>query len=201
MVFCKFRIMKNILILFSVLFAFSCKAQIIPAENTHVVIPNGAYIKDTNNFLDNFIGNWKFVQGNKSFTVSLNKALHNDYGFCFIDDLFGEYEYVDALGTSLVNTLPFMNINPSGHNICGGTFLRQMEFPKCLDCTPTEFRVKVILRDPERLYIPMEMTIRSISPTQIKVKLYQSGQKLTFMDEPFYDEIRVPAGEYVMNKI
>jgi hypothetical protein len=195
--------MKNILTIFSIFFLFSCKAQttIVPLNNAYVGIPPNAYFKDTNNDYDKLIGTWKFTIGTKSFTIILDKSIHEPFPGYYEDVIYGEYKYVDASGSSLVNTLPFMNINPSGHNICGGTFLRQMEFPKCLDCTPTEFRVKVILRDPERLYIPMEMTIRSISPSQIKVKLYQSGQKLTFMDDPFYDEIRVPSGEYIMNKI
>jgi hypothetical protein len=198
--------MKNIFIkLFIILICFSCKAQVvIPAENAHVEIPSGAHIKDTNNFLDNFIGTWKFTQGNKSFTIILNKTLDADYGNVFVDILFGEYKYVDASGTTLVNTLPLMNANYSSklnHNICGGTFKRNLEYPRCLACTPNELRAQVSFRDPERRYIPMEMVLRSLSPTQIQVKLYQMGQKFIFMDNSIYDEIRVPAGEYIMNKI
>jgi hypothetical protein len=206
MVFCKFKIMKYILILFSVLFAFSCKAQttIVPLNNAYVGIPPNAYFKDTNNDYYKFIGTWKFTQGNESFTLVLDESIHEIMRGYFKDILYGEYEYIDATGTTLINTLPLMSANYTNqlsHNIAGGTFKGQMEFPKCLDCTPTEIRIKVIFTDPERRYIPMEMTLRSVSPTQIKVKLYQSGQKLTFMDDPFYDEIRVPSGEYIMNKI
>jgi hypothetical protein len=198
--------MKNIFItIFIVIFCFSCKAQvIIPAENAHVEIPSGAHIKDTNNFLDNFIGTWQFTQGNKSFTIILNKFLDADYDSFFEDILYGEYQYVDASGTTLVNTLPLMNTSYSsqlGYNISGGTFKRNLEYPRCLSCSPNELRVKVYFEDPERRYIPMEMVLRSLSPTQIQVKLYQMGQKASFVTNSIYDEIRVPAGEYVMNKI
>jgi hypothetical protein len=204
--FYTFEIMKNIFItIFIVIFCFSSKAQvIIPAEHAHVEITSGAHIKDTNFFLDNFIGTWQFTQGNKSFTIILNKSLDADYDSYFKDILYGEYQYVDDSGTTLVNTLPLMNTSYSSqlsHNISGGNFIRPLEYPKCLACSPNELRVQVYFEDPERRYIPMEMVLRSISPTQIQVKLYQMGQKASFVTNSIYDEIRVPAGEYIMNKI
>ena len=68
--------MKSLLII--LIFAFSmlsCKAQIIPMNNSHVEIPNGAQLKDTDFFLNNFIGTWEYQNGLENFTIILNKQL------------------------------------------------------------------------------------------------------------------------------
>jgi hypothetical protein len=36
-------------------------------------IPDGAYLKDTNNVLDKFTGTWQYTQGNDTLTISIQK--------------------------------------------------------------------------------------------------------------------------------
>lgn len=196
--------MKNILFSLAILTAFSCKSQIIPQNNAYVDIPNNAYIKDTENFLDNFVGTWQYQNGNEQFTITLSKVLHHDYGSYYNDIIIGEYKYIDSNGTLLVNTLSDMNSpnfpGPLYHNIAGATSLVRLQYPKCPECDMGEYRIKSDFSDPDREYQSIEIVFRSISTTQIKVKLYRSGfSTTTDLNAP--DEMRVPAGEYLMNKI
>jgi hypothetical protein len=192
--------MKKILITLTILIAFSCKSQIIPQNNAYVEIPNNAYIKDTENFLDNFVGTWHYQNGNEQFTITLAKVLHHDYGSWYEDILIGEYKYIDTNGTTLVNTLSDINTPSIHHNISGATSLVRLEYPKCPECDMGEYRIKSYFIDPGREYLNLTIVFRSISATQIKVKLYRSG--ISFTNDPNApDELRIPAGEYLMNKI
>ena len=38
--------------------------------------PNGAYLQDTNNELDFFVGTWESIQNNKKYTLQFVKYLH-----------------------------------------------------------------------------------------------------------------------------
>lgn len=192
--------MKKILITLTILITFSCKSQIIPQNNAYVDIPYNAYIKDTENFLDNFVGTWHYQNGNEQFTITLLKVLHKDYGSYYNDIIIGEYKYIDNNGTTLVNTLSDINTPSIHHNISGARSLVRLEFPKCPECNIGEYRIKSFFYDPERKYQNLAIVFRSISATQIKVKLYRDGMSST-TDSNAPDEMRIPAGEYIMNKI
>nr|WP_298392626.1 DUF6705 family protein [Flavobacterium sp.] len=188
----------------TILIAFSCKSQIIPQNNAYVDIPNNAYIKDTENFLDNFVGTWHYQNGNEQFTITLVKVLHHDFGSFYKDIIIGEYKYIDNNGNTLVNTLADIN-NPSFpgplyHKIAGARSLIRLEYPKCLECNLDEYRIKSYFTDPDRKYQNLAIVFRSISATQIKIKLYREGMSTT-TDPNAPDEMRIPAGEYLMNKI
>jgi hypothetical protein len=192
--------MKKILIYLTILIAFSCKSQIISQNNAYVDIPNNAYIKDTENFLDNFVGTWHYQNGNEQFTITLNKIIHFKYSSWYEDILIGEYKYIDTNGTTLVNTLSDINIPSIHHNISGARSLVRLEYPKCPECDMGEYRIKSFFYDPDRKYQNLAIVFRSISATQIKIKLYRSG--ISAMDDPNApDEMRIPEGEYLMNKI
>jgi len=190
-------------ILLSVISAFSCKAQIIPQNNAYVDIPYHAYIKDTENFLDNFVGTWQYQNGNEQFILTLSKVSHFDYGRFYEDILIGEYKYVNSNGVTIVNTLADINnpnIIPLEHNISGANSLVRLENHKCLDCNIGEYRIKSNFYDPDRTYQELALIFRSISPTQIKVRLLRDGVS-TSTDPNAPDDLRIPEGNYVMNKI
>lgn len=212
--------LKNTLFVMALISLFSCKAQVVaPDGNEEVIIPmntsstldeypNNAYLKDTTNELNKYIGTWKYQSGNESLTIVLDKYLHYDFGAYFEDMLIGEYKYVDAAGTTIINSLPDMtdmSIDPLEHNIKLAFFIYKGQYPKCLECGATEFRIKSYFDDPERPMVPMAIVFRYISPTQIKVKIVQDGNSLTLEGEP--SEIRIPFFttegfiEYTLNKI
>ena len=198
--------MKNILLTLITITAFSCKSQIIPQNNAYVNIPQGAYIKDTQNFLDNFVGTWYYQNGNEQFTITITKELHYNYDSWYEDILIGEYKYVNSSGVTIINTLADMTIpnfpDPLNHQIDGATSLVRLQYPPCPECNIGEYRIKCIFDDPDRKYQNLAIVLRSISPTQIKVKLFREGRSV-FVDNNYDapDDMRIPAAEYTMNKI
>ncbi|GEC79467.1 DUF6705 family protein [Flavobacterium aquatile] len=209
---------KKILLALALISLFSCKAQvvapdsndevIIPMSNTQAEIPDNAYLKDTTNELNKYIGTWKYQSGNESLTIILDKFLHYDFDAYFKDILIGEYKYVDATGATIINSLPDMTdsaVDPLEHNISSAVFIHKGQYPKCSECGVTEFRIKSFFEDPERPMVPMAIVFRYISPTQIKAKIVQAGNSLTLEGEP--SEIRIPFFttegfiEYTLNKI
>jgi hypothetical protein len=191
--------MKNILKTI-ILFAFvACKAQtIIPMNNSRVDVSSGDYLMDTEYELNKYIGTWKYQNGNESLTIIIDKELHHQYGGFFSDILIGEYKYIDATGTTIVNTLS--NNSQTFHNIRGAIFTNKLEFPKCLDCTDEEFRIKSYFSDPDRTYVYAAIMFRWISPTQIKAKIYADGMPM-IPDDTSPTTTRVPYLEYTLNKI
>jgi hypothetical protein len=198
--------MRKILIVLIVLTSLSCKSQIIPQNNAYVDIPEGAYIKDTQNFLDNFVGTWQYQNGNEQFTITFAKVLHNNNDSWYEDILIGEYKYVNPNGVTLVNTIADMTNNnfpgPLYHNIVGATSLVRLQYPPCPECNIGEFRIKCYFYDPDREYQNLAIVLRSISPTQISVKVFRE-EKSTFFNNDFDapDDLRIPAANYTMNKI
>jgi len=204
-VYSRFMFMKNILLTLLTITAFSCKSQIIPQNNAYVDIPQGAYIKDTQNFLDNFVGTWQYQNGNEQFTITFAKELHHKYTSWYEDILYGEYKYIDVNGNTIINTLPNINIYYSSklyHQIAGATSLVRLQFPSCPECNIGEYRIKCYFDDPDRPYQDLAIILRSVSSTQIKVKLFREGKSI-FVDNNYDapDDMRIPAAEYTMNKI
>ncbi|WP_317048573.1 DUF6705 family protein, partial [Chryseobacterium sp. HMWF035] len=136
--------MKNTILLILLFGIISCKAQIIPMKNDYTEIPDNAYFKDTDNFLDNFLGTWKYQNGNEELTIILKKKLKYDYEGFYEDILYGEYKYVNTSGQILINTLDKIDVpmDESFHMISGATFLTSLQLPKCNNCGPGEFRIK-----------------------------------------------------------
>lgn len=194
-------IIKLMIFTFSLI---SCKAQTIPMNNAHAEIPNGAYIKDTEYYLNNFIGTWEYQNGLENFTVILKKQENYSYDAYTTDILYGEYKYVDNLGEELINTLNEIDLNTdkSYRNISGATFKVNGEFPICNDCNVGEIRVKSYFDDAIRDYLSLAISLRYIGPTQIKIRLYRDGKSFYINGNSDVPEMpTVPFFEYTMNKI
>src|SRR5690606_13097731 len=69
--------MKSIgIIIILALFALSCKAQIIAVEDFEDYpneLADGAYIKDINNVLGKYVGNWKGTYNNRNYEFRIIK--------------------------------------------------------------------------------------------------------------------------------
>ena len=105
--------MKKILILIIVLlFGKIINAQQIVSYNSYLTDENKwtnenlspKYYKDTANRLNIFVGNWKYVNGNQTFIVSIRKEIkvpskNSDYEIKFyIDELYAHYKLVQDYG-------------------------------------------------------------------------------------------------------
>lgn len=216
--------MKKInLLLLSILFTISCKAQILDAYDSNIITGdvNGAYYKDLNNFRDQFVGTWKYTQGNTSLTIMIQKRdnLINFDGLNTYNEdvLVGEYRYVEN-GVEKINTLNYINTNygnyyddNSQHNLFGWMLLRRStSYPRCNECEPNERRIEFSYSEPN--YDGMgvangHVVVRKFIENgidKIKIWFYTSNQ-IEFIDgdgnpvgnpAPF----KIPFGEYILIK-
>jgi len=110
-----FKHMKKIaLYLFICFVSFTTQAQTIRPlsafytdtqnySNDDTILIQPVYYKDTYNHFAPFIGSWKYVEGNKTFIVTLYKVTkkpitHNDNIIYFMDYIFGYYRLVEDYG-------------------------------------------------------------------------------------------------------
>ncbi|KXH84580.1 DUF6705 family protein [Chryseobacterium kwangjuense] len=105
------------LILFTILtFSISYKAQIYPLT-TDTDIPSNSYIKDTQNQLSAFEGNWKGIWKGKTFLINFKKVekyydTHLKDNPYYMDMLIGKFQVKDATGNIL-----FDNLNISDNDV------------------------------------------------------------------------------------
>lgn len=69
----------------------SCKAQTLPLNTSFLDIPNGAYVKDTNNELNPYIGTYKANFNGNEITLFINKQEHK------LEESSQKNYYIDAL--------------------------------------------------------------------------------------------------------
>lgn len=174
-------------------------------NNTHWDYPEPAYLKDTDNFLDNFVGTWKYQNGSEHITIVLKKEIKHNYHGLYSDILYGEYKYINSAGQSLVDRLNMIDYAYSSmgyHMISGATLIKDNETPLCNICTAGEFRVKSFFNDPVRKGLSTRIVFKYVNATTIIVKLYGKGRPAYIDDfqETLPDYPQVPLGEYTMIK-
>ncbi|WP_374458706.1 DUF6705 family protein [Chryseobacterium taeanense] len=113
--------MKN-LFLITILFTLtiSCKAQIYPLR-TFTQIPQNAYLKDTNNELQYYVGTWKGTWNSKTISVTF-KNITNQYDNIlkyYKDFLVGKFKVTDSNGQILFDNT-YLSDNDA--KIIGGKF-------------------------------------------------------------------------------
>ncbi|WP_170148968.1 DUF6705 family protein [Chryseobacterium defluvii] len=86
----------------------SCKAQTLPLNTAFSTIPNGAYLKDTNNELAPYIGTYKANFNGNEITLYITKqenkleeSSHKNY---YMDALIVKYIVKNSSGTILQDT-------------------------------------------------------------------------------------------------
>ena len=171
----------------------------------------GAYYKDLNNNLDDYVGTWKYVDGGSSLEIVIEKKLmyFNDFSNIYEDILIGEYKYIED-GILKINTLDLMIVPPSdlyAHNIKGNIILAHDNFPICVDCL-FEKRVSLNFSDPERDNLNGlrgNLELRRVDDggvQKIKAILRQEGNIITVEDEPVPDKsFNVPFGTYILTRV
>lgn len=195
-----------IIILITTISFLNCKAQnhIIPIDTYYQDANEGDYFKDLNNELNPFIGTWKYTNGSTSFTITLQKKVMVYDGEYYEDLLIGEYRYVEN-GVEKVNTLPQLNgILPSGVNSIYGRKVINPDYYNvpCDDCAPTERRVKLHMRDPDRNYLPTSsITLRYLfGENPEKIAILIKSESGGIIPEGVPDSARFPLGEFVLIK-
>ncbi len=95
--------------------------MIKPLSNFYknIIYDYEVYYKDTNNYFTPFLGDWKYVDGNKTFIVTLWKVTKspftNNYGVTYYTDgIYGNYRMVQDYGLSSEMTLYTSAVNFPG---------------------------------------------------------------------------------------
>ncbi|WP_144282478.1 DUF6705 family protein [Chryseobacterium echinoideorum] len=110
--------MKNIISLTILLLSISCKAQIYPLNTSPSNIPDNAYIKDTNNELDKYVGVWKGSWNGKTLYLELRKIkYYSQMGRYYSDQIFGERKIINSTGIVEIDRIT--NFNNEGPEFRG----------------------------------------------------------------------------------
>jgi hypothetical protein len=103
------------------LWNFSNSQIIKPLKNisNHINYNDVVYYKDIYNYFTPFLGNWKYVNGNKTFIVTLWKATktqvpYNDMAEYYVDEIYGTYRMVQDYGLPNEQTLYTSIVNIPG---------------------------------------------------------------------------------------
>lgn len=129
--------MKKIFLILLSVIAISCSAQIYPLNTSLDNIPNNAYLKDTNNELDKYVGLWKGTWNGKTIYLELRKVKYYYSGNqpYYEDKIFGERKIIAANGTIEIDRITnFSNQSPEfrgiGTSLINGNWKRLFFYPK-----------------------------------------------------------------------
>lgn len=169
--------MKNILILFAIMFTTItyCQNPILPITTSiGSGISDGAYLKDINNDLDKFEGTWRYVSGNDTLTINLQKFEQNFNGDYYEDELRGNYRYVKD-GVLVMDYLDFQEPKIWGNHLN----------------TSDLSQIALEIRDPKRKRLNYRFLlthVKSINPSNIQLnwelKIMQVGYCGPARDNP-----------------
>ncbi len=179
----------------------SCKAQTIYSLYDGDRNIQGAYYKDLDNDLNNFVGTWEYINGTTSLTITLLKKemqpfTSGDVNF-YEDIIVGEYQYIEN-GMVKINTLPELLIpkDPYEYNITGNGLIG----PEINMQLFTQFT------DPHRDIAGMEAAMyfqhvdeNGIEKLSVKF-IMTAAYDLVNGQSPQYINYTLPFGEYLLVK-
>lgn len=147
--------MKNIIILFLFIgniFNVNAQSVVIDIEATGFGQPEGYYLKDINNVLNQFEGTYVYTNGSKIFKITLVKKI-KQYNSSYYEDLIiGEYQYLGNGNLIIQDTMPNLNVVYNNqaikHAIAGNSLLwNTTRLWKCPQCSPNERRLDAKITD------------------------------------------------------
>jgi hypothetical protein len=165
--------MKSLKTLAIILFFGGCKAQtpILDISESGTGLPNGYYLKDTYDLLNQFEGIYQYTNGSTILKIVLVKKIQQYNGKYYEDLIIGEYQYIEN-GIEKVNTLSELNTvysNQRVHKI-DSNFLVGNSF-KLLPCTSC-------LTNEKRLYASIMDTISKRYADLIMRRTTEGGQEV-----------------------
>ncbi len=162
--------MKKIFLLSAIILVFvQCKAQshIVNSTDCDSYFDRSSgdyYEKDLNGLLDKYIGTWKWISGNKEFTLTLIKQVKHHYHETgndnyYKDRIVGYYTYKEN-GILIADT-------SSDNNLSTDYGMKVMFI---LDCYS---QLSSIAFNDYKKYKNFEVILESLSSTQIKMNMYE----------------------------
>lgn len=211
--------MKNKVILIALItFSMGCKAQVLDTyETLPSATPPNAYLKDTQNFQNQFVGTWVFQNGQEYLEVKFIKKemmLWNPGPKQYYEDfLVGEYKYIDNNGVLKVNSLNNLNINHTSifnYNLHSGAKLNNNSYPLCNSCPVGTERLYLDFDEPanDDFGLDAGFVIRRVFENgveKLKVQFYHknapSGRKKGDITQTStFTEFSLPYGDYTLIK-
>ncbi|MGQ2982455.1 DUF6705 family protein [Flavobacterium sp.] len=205
--------MKNILILISFIITANCNAQTILSLYDGERDIQGAYYKDLNNDLNNFVGTWKYANGTTSLTIILQKKEMQNHSYSYNnisyyeDIIVGGYQYIEN-GIEKINTLSQLSINlPKSYDYhIAGNIILPPAATNCLGCISNMRIVHLGFTDPNRSILGMESRMMfaradsgGVQKLLLKFRALSGGLEDPDHPRP-YNEYTVPFGEYLLVK-
>jgi hypothetical protein len=140
--------MKYIFTTIVTLLSLSCASQIINIKDKDGTRIDGAYYKDTDNELDQFVGTYQLIGNNGLDEMTIVfKKFSNYYNTKYYQDiLVGEIKFKKD-GILYFDNLDKINANyqyKHKHDIAGNSLMTNLLRPVCNDCWPNQFRADLI---------------------------------------------------------
>jgi hypothetical protein len=167
--------MKNIALIFMLIATISCHAQQIYPLRTFTDIPENAYLKDTNNELQDYVGTWKGTWNNKTIFVTLKKVTnkYDDVFKYYRDYLIGKFKVLDANGNILFDNTTLTDDNAK---IWGGKFKK------------VDDKYSLIYNAPELCHTSGTININFTDSTKTKLDWkYIYRNEIITVDCPYYN--------------
>jgi len=132
----------NFIILF-IYYNLNAQAPIIDRYSTNCSLGEieNAYIKDVNNYRNQFVGTWLYSNGPETLRVRFKKVdmfYNNGPIRDYEDYLVGEIQYVNSSGVEKFNTLNVLNqptlVSIYNYSMYSGSKISNKFFPQCLSC-------------------------------------------------------------------
>ena len=189
--------------------------QIIDLYSQNEVIgKNNVYYKDTQNYLNQYVGTWLYTNGATSLKITFQKKYfteQNTQGTYYIDALVGEYEY-KVNGVTVFNTLNNLSIN---HNASLKFHLfertRFPNFDNCYQCIIPNQRLVLYYDEPTNdnsslmglMYIH---TFIENGQTKLYMSLYTDYNGMDINKYNIHlpattTQLTLPNGNYIFNKV
>src|SRR5690606_34501054 len=210
--------MKNtIIIIMAICGFYTCKGQspVLDLHDNDLYFGDvsNAYYKDIEGFYNQFVGTWKFISGNTTLTIILQKKemklVQDGLEAYFTDDLIGEYRYVEN-GVEKINTLSNLLTNyenPYSYSISGGIISKYIEDKPyvCAGCQPGEVRITLFFSDPDFNVMGVTPRITFLHRIENGVEkligfLYYEGNFSTINGVSNQQDLSVPFGPYTLIK-
>jgi hypothetical protein len=195
--------MKKIILICSI-FSITLNAQIVNIENKNGTRTNGYYYKDVNNHLNQFVGTYKYENGNEKITMIFKKIINHYNGEYYQDLLVGEVKY-EKNGIVLFDNLSRINQNlpnPYSHDICGNSIIENLTRPVCEGCTTNQKRARLIFfgRDNnDGGTIILQKIIITGQPDKLKIWLHYDN-RIILEGEPTPPDALIRSGYYTLIK-
>lgn len=207
----------TLLLLFSA--TLGCRAQVLDTYTTlSWQTPPNAYLKDIQNFQNQFVGTWVYQNGLETLEVRLVKkemmVINPGPNQYYEDVLVGEYSYVDTMGVVRVNSLSNLLLNPNNkfsYHLFSGAKLALDCYPACPNCPIGTERLYLHFDEPanDDMGLAAGFVIRRVIENgveKLKVQYYNVAtafgrKKGDFTQPSTFTNFSLPYGEYTLLKL